>query len=276
MATKSMRATWKGAVSFGLVTIPVGLFKATEDAAVTFNQLHRADGGRITYKKFCSDCGNEVAADEIVKGFDVGGDYVLMEDADFKDLPLASKKVVQIDRFIDRDVVDPVYLTGKHYVVAPEEAGARGFGILTGAMEQAEVWALGTIAMREQKEHLVVLRPGRDGLMMDMLHRETEIREVDTPAVPQPADAELDMALQLVESMHGDFNPAERPDRYREMLMGRIEAKAAGLPVPEAPSKANEAKVGDLMAALKASVAGSKPKKAAPKKKAATSKRRAS
>lgn len=267
----SSRPSWSGSLSFGLVTIPVRLHVATDDRKLEFNQLHAADGERVRQKKVCEGCGNEVSLDEIAKGWQfVKGEYVVVTDEDLAGLPLASKKLIDVMQFTD-DTIDPVYLTGKHYYVQPDDdAGMRGYALLHRAMADSGVVAIGRVAFREQKEYLVVIRPREDTLVLETLHFHDEVRVpniVDLPDVPK---RELAVAGQLVESMTEGFDIAAAVDGYRTQLTERLEAKAAGKAIPAASAPATPVSTGasDLMAALQASVK----KQAKPRRKVAAKK----
>lgn len=261
MATQ--RATWKGTISFGLVSVPCRLHLATEEHAVKFNQLHESCGHRINMKKWCSTCDAE--ATSIVKGYDNGEKFVVLSDADFDGLPLGSKKVVQVVQFVDPGTI-PAAAFGKTYYVAPEDFGEKGYALLTEAMKATGKVAIGKIAFRGGREHLVVLRPEAWGMTLETLFWADEVRERPEIHKTSVSKEELEMAKMLVESMVGEYDPYEFTDEYREALMETIEARAAGKTlktkkVAEAPP------VSDIMAALQASL---------PKKVAATKKRKAS
>jgi len=259
MGATASRSTWKGSLSVGIVTLPVRLHKANEEAPVRFNQLHAADGHRIRQKRFCEGCGNEVSTDEIVKGFPLGGDtYVQVTDEDLEALPVATKKVVQIDQFVDPGDIDATLFLGRSYYVQAEEAGARGYAIMHKAMLDEQMAGLGRIAFRESKERLALVRARHDTLVLDLLFWPDEVRTVsDAGYDATPAKGEVAMARQLVEALSGPFDPAAHTDTYREVLMDRINAKAAGVE-PTDEVEIPKAKVEDFMAAIKASVEATK------------------
>ena len=256
---------WNGTISFGLVAVPVKLELVAKDKGLAFNQLHDADGGRVGYTKTCKDCGETLSADEIVKGFSIGADeYVRMTDADFDELPLAAKKVVAMDSFVPRGQVPTSYISGKHYNVEPQDVGLRGFTLLVEAMLENDVEGIGTIAFRESKAHLALVQTIGSGLQVHTLHWNDEVGDAYVPARPDVSQEEFQMAVQLVENLTADFQPERYKDTYREMLTARIDAKAAGKPIPKVKAQ-KENPAGDLMEQLKASL---KPaKKAAPKKR---------
>src|SRR5262245_45720470 len=252
-----MRAIWKGAVSFGLVSIAVKLYSATEEKNIRFNQVHREDGGRIKYQRVCSIDGEEVAYDDIAKGYDLGGgQMVILTDDDFADLPLSTSRAIDVLEFVPAEQVDPI-LFAKAYYLEPENAATKPYVLLRDALVDSERVAIVKVALR-QREQLATLRV-RDGVMVlnTMLWpdevRAAEFGFLDEDVTIRPA--ELAMAGSLIESMAGDFDPDEFNDDYRTALQAVIDAKAAGEEVVEhAPAPAKPTAAVDLMAALKASV----------------------
>ncbi|GGJ96067.1 non-homologous end joining protein Ku [Pilimelia anulata] len=252
-----MRAIWKGAVSFGLVSIGVKLYSATEEKDIRFHQVHAADGGRIRYKRTCQTCGAEVTYDEIAKGYDAGGgEMVILTDDDFADLPLSTSRAIDVLRFVPADQVDPI-LYAKAYYLEPEGSAAKPYVLLREALADAERVAIVKVALR-QREQLATLRV-RDGvLVLNTMLWPDEVRapsfgflDDDIRVRPQ----ELAMASSLVDSMDGEFRPDEYTDDYRAALQEVIDAKLAGREVGRAEEpEAAPAPAIDLMAALKASV----------------------
>jgi DNA end-binding protein Ku len=252
-----MRAIWKGAVSFGLVSIGVKLFSATEEKDIRFHQVHRSDGGRIRYKRTCSVCGEEVSYDDIAKGYDLGGgEMVILTDEDFADLPLSTSRAIDVLQFVPAEQVDPI-LYNKAYYLEPEGVASKPYILLRDALTESERVAIVKVALR-QREQLATLRV-RDGvLVLNTMLWPDEIRaasfdflDEDITVRPQ----ELAMASSLIESMASDFEPAEFSDDYRAALQKVIDAKVSGEEIV-APPEAEEAPAGaiDLMAALRASV----------------------
>lgn len=248
------RATWKGMLSFGLVNIPIALHGASEDKGVKFNQLHKGCGGRVKLPKVCGDCGEVLPSDEIVKGFERSKDeYVVMEDADFEALPEAARKQVAVSQFFDATEVAPEW-GDKSYYVYPEDTGATGYALILESMTDRNVVGLGSIVFREGKAHPVLVRPHGGFLLLQTIHWPDEIREVNDFTLPEVEPKMLETACQLIDGMTKDFDPAEVRDHYREQLLARIEAKATGVAPPEVEA-APVARITDLMATLKASVA---------------------
>jgi len=252
-----MRAIWKGAVSFGLVSISVKLYSATEEKDIRFHQVHRTDGGRIRYKRVCSLDGEEVSYDDIAKGYDLGGgEMVVLTDEDFADLPLSTSRAIDVLEFVPAEQVDPI-LYAKAYYLEPEDAATKPYVLLRDALVDSDRVAIVKVALR-QREQLATLRV-RDGVLVlnTMLWpdevRAAEFSFLDEKISPRPA--ELAMAASLIDSMAGDFDPSQYTDNYREALQEVIDAKVSGREVvaPEEPEAAPAAAV-DLMAALRASV----------------------
>jgi DNA end-binding protein Ku len=252
-----MRAIWKGAVSFGLVSIAVKLYAATEEKNIRFNQVHREDGGRIKYQRVCAVCGVEVSYDEIAKGYDTGGgEMVILDDDDFADLPLSTSRAIDVLEFVPAEQVDPI-LYAKAYYLEPENTAAKPYVLLRDALTGSEKVAIVKVALR-QREQLATLRV-RDGvLVLNTMLWPDEVREPDFKFLDEGITLrppELAMATSLIESMAAEFDPDMYSDNYREALQAVIDAKVGGhevvAPVVEATTPTAAV---DLMAALKASV----------------------
>ncbi|GAA3448622.1 Ku protein [Dactylosporangium matsuzakiense] len=252
-----MRAIWKGAVSFGLVSIAVRLYSATEEKDIRFHQVHRDDGGRIKYKRVCSVDGEEVAYDDIAKGYDLGGgEMVILTDDDFAELPLTTSRAIEVLEFVPTEQVDPI-LYNKAYYLEPEQTAAKPYALLRDALTNVERVAIVKVALR-QREQLATLRVRDNVLVLNTMLWPDEIRAakfdiLDEDVTARPA--ELAMAGSLIESMAADFDPTSYTDNYREALQEVIDAKVAGREVVQ-PDEAEEAPAAavDLMAALRASV----------------------
>jgi DNA end-binding protein Ku len=256
-----MRSIWKGAISFGLVSIPVKLFSATEERSVSFHQVHREDGGRVKYKRVCSIDGEEVAYSDIAKGYELpSGEVVVLTDEDFDDLPLSTSRSIDVLQFVPLEQVDPMYFA-KSYYLEPDGAGAKPYVLLRQALEDSGRVALVKLALR-QRESLAALRV-RDGVfVLEMMLWPDEIRTPDFGFLDEDIDVrsqELSMASSLIETLSGDFDPTEYADDYREALEKLIEAKVEGREVVQPSTGSSEdAPVVDLMAALRASVAAAR------------------
>jgi len=253
------RAMWKGAISFGLVTIPVAVYPATEEKTLRFNQLHDEDGGRIRYKRVCEKDGEEVTFEHIVKGYEVEKDrYVVLTDEDLNAIPVESSRAIDIHRFVDLDEIDPVMFKKSYYLV-PEETGAKAYALLREAMADDGRVGIAKVSFRD-KEHLAALRFKDEAFVLETMYWPDEIREADFGGVDVTAKIrgqELEMAKQLIESLSGEWNPEEYSDEYREALLQIVEAKLNGQEI-EVVAPEPTAKVVDLMEALKASVAAAK------------------
>lgn len=248
------RAIWRGAISFGMVSIPVRVFTATTSRTVAFNQLHRDDKVRIRQKKWCPEHDEEVPNDEIVRGYEFAkGQYVIMEDEDFENLPVASQHTIDLTGFVQAAEIDPVYYD-KTYYLEPEETGVKPFALLVEALEKKGLVAVGKIALR-QRESPCAMRASEGRLLLTTLYYADEVRvspEVDISGV-KVGDAEMEIALKLIDMLSAGFDPAAFEDEYRDALMERITAKIEGREFVEAKAPA-PAEAVDLVAALKASI----------------------
>ena len=268
------RAMWKGAISFGLVTIPVSVYPATEEKTLRFNQLHDDDGGRIRMKRVCSIDGEEVGYEHIVKGYEYEKDrYVILTDDDFEAIPVESSRSIDIQQFVDLEEIDPM-LYKKSYYLVPEETGAKAYALLREALNKAGKVGVAKVSFRD-KEHLAALRFRDESFVLETMFWPDEIREADFGGVDvdtKPRANELEMAQTLIENLTASWNPDEFTDEYRESLLRVVEAKINGEEI-EVVEAEPAAKVVDLMEALKASVAAAKKEtKAEPATKASKKK----
>jgi DNA end-binding protein Ku len=262
-----MRSIWKGAISFGLVSIPVKLYSATEEKDVSFHQVHRADGGRIRYKRVCQLDNEEVPYSDIAKGFELpSGEVVVLTDEDFADLPLSTSRAIDVLEFVPLEQVDPLYFS-KSYYLEPDGAGAKPYVLLREALEQSGRVALVKIALR-QRESLATLRVREGVFVLEMMLWPDEIREPQFGFLDEDVEVrpqELKMAESLIESLSGDFVPEQYSDNYRGALQALIEAKVEGREVVQPVEPAMDTgTVVDLMAALRASVEAAKEGRSAP------------
>jgi DNA end-binding protein Ku len=256
-----MRSMWKGAVSFGLVTIPVKLYTATEQKDIAFRQVHREDGGRIRFRRFCTLDDQEVPYEDIAKGYELpDGDVVVLTEEDMAELPLPTTKNIEVVQFCPADQLDPI-LFNKSYYVEPEAAGARAYSLLRDALEESGKIAIAQVALR-QRESLAILRV-RDGvLVLETLLWPDEVRTPDFAFLDDDIEVrpqELRMAESLIDSMTVDFDPDEYHDSYREAVLELVAAKTEGRQVlqVEAP-QADTAGTSSLADALRASLAVAK------------------
>ena len=270
------RTMWKGAISFGLVSIPVGLYPATEEKTLRFNQLHDKDHGRIKYQRTCSICGEEVPFEHIVKGFEYEkGQYVVLEDEDFDAVPVESSRAIDIIQFVDVEDIDPIYYQKSYYLV-PEETGVKAYTLLREAMSEDGRVGIAKIAFRD-KEHLCVLRFKDDVFVLETMFWPDEIRAADFAELekaPKVRPQEVQMAKSLIENLTDDFKPEEFQDDYRKALEKIIAAKVAGEEIEHVPEP-EETKVVDLMEALKASVEQTKKAASSSRKKSTVRQKKA-
>ncbi len=225
-----MHSMWKGSISFGLVMIPVRLYAATEQKDISFRQVHREDGGRIRFRRFCSIDGDEIPYEDIAKGYELPtGEMVILTDEDMSDLPLPTTKAIEVLQFAPAEQLDPI-LFNRSYYVEPEQAGSRAYVLLRNALEQSGRVAIAQVALR-QRESLATLRV-RDGvLVLETLLWPDEIRATAFPFLDQDIEVkpqELAMASSLIDSMTADFAADAYHDNYREALIELVEAKVAG------------------------------------------------
>jgi DNA end-binding protein Ku len=252
---------WKGAISFGLVTIPVAVFPATEEKSLRFNQLHDEDMGRVRYKRVCEKDGEEVAFDHIVKGYEYEKDhYVVLTDEDLDKVPVESSRAIDIQQFVDLEEIDPV-LFKKSYYLVPDETGAKAYALLRRALTEENKVGVAKVSFRD-KEHLAALRFKDDVFVLETMYWPDEIRAADFETVEtgeKVRPQEVEMAKALIENLTEPWNPEAFRDEYREALLEIVEKKIAGEEIEVVPEAA-PSKVVDLMEALKASVEAAKKK----------------
>jgi DNA end-binding protein Ku len=265
------RPIWSGTISFGLVSVPVKMYSATESKELRFHFLHRDDLSPIGYDKVRKDTGKHVDADEIVRGFEIEkGTYVPLEDEDLDRLDIELTHSIDICDFVDLDEIDPIYFR-KAYYLAPQVGAEKPYRLLVKALEETGKVGVAKVVIRN-KQHLAALRPYEGMLLLETMYYPDEIRQperVDGSKGRLP-QAEVAMAKSLVENLSETFKPEKYDDRYRKELLALIRKKAKGKELPE-PDVAEEAEVVDLMEALRESVAQTrrKQRKRSPRKKAA-------
>lgn len=264
MPPRNSRSIWRGAISFGIVSIPVRLYTATEDKDISFRQLHGPDHARVRYARFCATEEVEIPFDEIVRGYEYEKDrYVILDDEDFEQLPLPSKHTIDLTAFVRAEEIDPVYYE-KSYYLEPEETGVKPFALLMRALKEKQLTAVAKLAIRN-KERLCALRPMDGTLMLETLHYPDELRV--ERGVPEPevviSDQELALASTLIDMLTTEFDPAQYEDHYRQALLEVIQAKLDGREMVEAEAPAATGNVVDLMAALRASVEATRQQRAA-------------
>jgi DNA end-binding protein Ku len=258
------KAIWSGSISFGMVTIPVKLYGATESKDIAFHLLHAKDGTRLQQKRWCPTDDVEVPWSETVRGYEyTKGHYVILTERDFERLPLPSKHVIDLSAFVEEREIDPVFYERSYYL-EPGERAQKPYALLLKALAEKKLSAVATITIRK-KEQLCVLRPHEGAIMLETLYYPDEIRmerglHFDKVKV---SDRELDMAFTLIDILRRPFDPSEYHDHYREALAELIEAKLEGKQVVKAPT-ARQTGVFDLADALKRSVEAAKKAKPTP------------
>lgn len=262
------RAIWSGSISFGMVSIPVKLFGATESKDIRFQLLHATCGSKLQQRRWCPTDEVEVPWNAVARGFEYAkGQYVVLTDEDFEQLPLPSKHTIDLNAFVEEQEIDPIFYEHSYYL-APDERGEKPYALLVRALEQKKLSAVGSITIRK-KEQLCVIRPLNGTIALETLYYPDEIRQehgVDLDKV-KVSERELEMAFTLIELLKRPFDPTEYKDHYREALAELIEAKLEGKEVVTSPPTA-QARVFDLADALKRSVEAAK--KGKPKAPAST------
>ncbi|WP_353816769.1 Ku protein [Agromyces sp. SYSU T00266] len=221
-----MRAVWKGAVTFGLVNVPVKLYSATEDHDVSLHQVHDADGGRIRYQRVCEIDGEIVPYQHIDKAYDDGERTVIITDEDLKSLPAERSREIEVVEFVPTDQIDPI-MFDRSYYLEPDSASNKAYVLLREALESTDRTAVVRMALR-QKTRLAALRVFGDVLMVQTLLWSDEVRQANFPALDEPAkitSKELDLSKQLIESLSNDFEPEQFVDEYQQELRTLIQAK---------------------------------------------------
>jgi len=257
------RSIWSGAISFGLVNVPVKLYSAVSAKTVRFHQLHAEDGARIKQKRVCSADGEEVGYEHIVKGYEIGPDrYVIITPEELEALDPKATRAIDIEDFVDLVDIDPIYFDHSYYL-APGTGAGKSYRLLMDAMEQSGKVAIAKIVLRT-KQQLCAIRPAGGVLTLSTMNYGDEvvapdsIDELEAAAEADASDRELKMAQQLIDSLAGDWDPSKYQDEYRERVLELIERKAAGEEIAVQPAAEEPAAVPDLMAALEASLAAVK------------------
>ncbi|HEY3728355.1 MAG TPA: Ku protein [Solirubrobacteraceae bacterium] len=254
------RAIWTGAISFGLVNVPVKLYSATSPKSVRFHQLSSKTGARIRQKRVDPSTGDEVAYEDIVKGYELTPDrYVLIEPEELDALDPKATKTIDIEEFVNLDEIDPIYYDHSYYL-APTTGGAKAYRLLLEAMRESGKVAIGKVVIRS-KQQLCALRPTDSAIALstmlfgDEVLSPDRLDELDAIEEADATKRELTMAQQLIDSLSAEFDPGRFKDEYRERVLDLIERKAAGEEIAVQPEAEEEAPAPDLMAALEASLA---------------------
>jgi len=253
------RTIWKGALNFGLVNVPVGVYPATQDKTIHFNQFESGTSDRIRYKKVNERTGKEVATADIVKGVDLGGgEYVILSDDELASAEPVRSKLIEITEFVDLDEIDPVFFRSTYYLAPEGDGASKAYALLRQVMRDANKVAIGTFVMRN-KEYPVAIRPDDDVLKLETLYFSDEIRSPtkelpDLPNATEVSKREVDMALLLLESMENEWDPSRYHDTHRQKVEALIEEKRQGHDILEGVESGPNTNVVDLMEALSASV----------------------
>jgi DNA end-binding protein Ku len=247
------RPLWSGTISFGLVSVPVRMFSATESKELRFHFLDKRDLAPVGYDKVRKDTGEHVDNDDIVRGFEVEkGSYVPLEEEDLDRLDIELTKTIDICDFVDLDEIDPIYFR-KTYYLLPGEGAEKPYRLLVRALEETGKVGIAKIVIRN-KQHLAALRPWQGTLLLETMYYHDEVRQPEKiDGKVQLRKPEVEMARSLVENLSESFDPEKYDDTYRRELLGLLRAKAKGRPLPE-PEREEEGEVVDLMAALRESV----------------------
>jgi DNA end-binding protein Ku len=253
------RSVWTGFLSFGLVNVPVGLYSATRDQTLHFNQLHKGTSHRIRYKKVDEETGEEVGNDDIVSGYEVGeSEYVVLDKEELKQAAPGKSEQIEITDFVDLGEIDPMYFRQTYYLAPRGKGSDRAYALLRQAMGETSKVGIATFVLRD-KEHLVAVRPGNDVLILETMYFSDEIREAKSELDSLPEDVEfkgreLEIAKQLVESLSTKWAPEKYKNTYRERVEALIDEKRKGREVVIHHETTPKSNVIDLMAALEASV----------------------
>jgi DNA end-binding protein Ku len=258
------RSMWSGAISFGLVNVPVKLYSAVNRKTVRFNQLNAKTGHRVAQKRVDSVTNEEVPFEDIVKGYELTKErYVVITPEELEGLDPEKTRTIDIEDFVDLEDIDPIYYDHPYYLV-PDKGAAKAYGLLLQAMEESEKVAIARVVIRS-KEQLVAIRPAPGGVltMETMLFADEVVPTEDIDDLPEAkelkvSDREVKMAQQLIDSLSSDFEPGKYRDEYREKVLELIERKASGEEIAVQPEAPEPKKVPDLMAALEASLAAVK------------------
>jgi DNA end-binding protein Ku len=259
-----MQSIWKGAISFGLVTIPVGLYSATEDKKASFKQLRKGDHSPIRYKRVAEADGEEVPYEDIVRGYEIEkGKYVVFTKEELSNIGRALSGTVDVVQFVDQSEIDPIYFK-KSYYLAPEKGGVKAYKILLNALKSENKVGVAKVAIRE-REYVSTLRAEDDVLVLETMWWPDEVREPAFEALQEevePSKEEIKMAAMIIDNLTANFDPLMWNDASREAVEAMAQAKVEGQEIV-APESPEPTKVVDLLEALKASVEATKAKKQA-------------
>lgn len=249
-----MRAIWTGAIGFGLVNIPVKLYSATEQSELDLDMLDKNDHAHIKFKRVNEETGKEVKWNNIVKGYKYKGDYVILNDKDFEQASPKKSKFIEITDFVFEKDIDSVYFETP-YFLEPEKSGTKAYSLLREAFKKSGKAGMGTFVLRN-KEHLCILRPYKNAIVLNRLRFAEEVRDTKELKLPKdkPKPGEMKMALTLIDQLTSDFDIKKFKDTYTAELKKMIKAKASGKKVKQPKMKVSHRKADDLMTQLKASL----------------------
>lgn len=264
-----MRSIWKGSISFGLVNIPINMYVASQAKEISFVMLHKKDLSEIRYARICKTEEKEVPWKDIVKGYELEkGDFVVFDEKDFEKANLKKTKTIEIVGFVDEDEIDSIFYV-KPYFLEPGKNADKAYGLLKDALKKSKKLGLARYILRN-KEHLAVIKPLEDMLILNELRYETELLTVQDLDIPttKPSAKELDMAVKLVDQMTISFEPKQYHDTYTEEIKQMIKQKAKGKPVHPKTKETPSPKVHDIMSLLQESLEKKPAKKSKMKKTA--------
>lgn len=250
-----MRPVWTGSVGFGLVNIPVKLFSAIEPTGLDLDMLDKNDNGKIKYKRVNENTGEEVPWENIVKGYNLDGDYVVLDDTDFERANAKKTKTIEINDFVSKEEIDSIYYEAPYYVL-PDKTGIKAYFLLKEALLQSGKAGVGSFVMRN-KEGLAVLRATEKLIILQRIHFQEEIRKPDDLEIPEPAELksqELKMAVTLIDQLTAPFDISKYKDNYKEEIMKIIKEKSEGIQKPVQKLKVVNKSTQNLMEQLKASL----------------------
>ncbi|WP_199514735.1 non-homologous end joining protein Ku [Nucisporomicrobium flavum] len=268
------RPIWTGSITFGLVSVPVGLYSATHEHEVSFHQFEKGTADRIRLRRVNERTGKDVEYDDIVKGTDVGGgELVMLDQEELESVAPGRSRSLEIHQFVDLDEIDPLYYQKTYYLAPGSDETMKTYALLRDAMADANRAAIGTLVMRG-KEYLAAIRPDDDLLVLQTMYFADEVRdpkkELDrVPGTSKAKPAELSMAAQLIDSMSGPWKPSEYRDTYTDRVNELIEAKKAGREVTAAEDAPEPTNVTDLLEVLRRSVEAAKSRQSSPARKTA-------
>lgn len=256
---RSASNVWNGMLSFGLISMPISLRAAARGERVSFNQIHQECNGRIRQQLFCPTCDVVVKRDDLLKGYEYEKDkYVIVSQAELDAIEPESAKTLELSAFVPGSQVDPIFFESSYYLV-PAEGGQKAYALVLQAMRQTELVGIARI-VRNGKEHVCVIRPYSQGMILHTLFWTDEVRGVSCPELPATSESEVGMAKQLIQMLTTEWDPKQYSDAYRTSVMQLITAKCAGQELPPALPTTPKAEVVDITSALRQSLAAMKAK----------------